>query len=58
MGTHIIASINTDKILIEVARKQRWIASDATQMTTADAESVKDLGSHFVQIPIYISWMN
>jgi surface protein len=51
MGTHIIASINTDKILIEVARKQRWIASDATQMTIADAESVKDLGSAFRSNP-------
>ena len=43
----VIATIATNKPLIEVARQQGWIASDATQMTKADAEKVTDIGTAF-----------
>ena len=45
--SEVIATIETNKPLIEVARKQSWIASDATQMTKADAEKVTDIGTAF-----------
>ena len=43
----VIATSETNKPLIEIAHAQGWIASDATQMTKADAEKVTDLGYAF-----------
>lgn len=42
-----IATINSNKPLIEVARKQGWISNTATEMTKEDAEKVTDLGTAF-----------
>ncbi len=43
----IIATIDSNQGLIEVARGQGWIPADANQMTKADAEKVTDLGTAF-----------
>lgn len=41
----VIATEQTNKELIALARKQGWIATDATEMTSVDAAHVHDLGN-------------
>jgi len=41
----VIATEQTNSELISLARKQGWIAQDATEMTSIDAAGVKDLGT-------------
>ncbi len=42
-----IATLDSNKELIEIARSQGWIEASATEMTSIDASQVKDLGSAF-----------
>lgn len=46
-GSDIIATTSTNSALIQVARAQGWIPSNATQMTKSQAAAVKDIGTVF-----------
>lgn len=43
----VIATMQTNEPLINIARQQGWIEADATEMTSIDASEVKDLGTAF-----------
>ena len=43
----VIATSETNAPLIDVARRQGWIAADANEMTSIDASKVTDLGTAF-----------
>jgi hypothetical protein len=43
----VIATLETNKPLIEIAREQGWIEADATEMTSVDAAAVDSIGVIF-----------
>ena len=48
-NTDVIATIDSNKPLIEIARKAGWISPDEEILTTEDAEAVRNLGDAFYQ---------
>lgn len=43
----VIATLQTNEPLINIARQQGWIDADATEMTSVDASKVTDIGTVF-----------
>lgn len=43
----VIATLQTNEPLIQIARQQGWIAADATEMTSVDASLVDSIGQAF-----------